>query len=335
MAPDFPDRPLSESAGRRLELATDQRYRLRVDETAGAGVRRVAHGRVEATLTPLRREAGTDTARAVHDARKDLKKLRSLLRLVRDGLDKREYKAESRRYRDAGRLLAGAREAEVKLDTLAALRERYGDELPATDDLERLLAAERDRIAQAGAADFERKIEQAAATIAAGGTEIDRLDLPDGGFELLRPGVERSYRRGRDHLRALGDDPSDEDLHEWRKRVKDLWYHLRLLRPVWPAAMRAPIDVAHDLADVLGDHHDLAVLIADVEAREPVVPVAGDEARELVADSAELVALARRRQRELLADAVALAAPLYAEKPKRFADRLAAYWESWRDGGAS
>jgi CHAD domain-containing protein len=321
VTPDFPDKPLSEGAGRRLDRATDSAYRLRAGETADEAVRRIAHGRVDRALDQLRREAKSDVAGAVHGARKDLKKLRSLLRLVRADLGKERYRAERSRYRDAARLLSGARDAEVKLTTLTGLRERYADEAPAADELRHALEDERERTAGAQAADLEQRLEQAAEAIAAGGLGIDAWELANDDFSLFRAGLERSYRRGRDGFRALGDSPSDEAVHEWRKRVKDLWYQLRLLRPVWPAGMKGAIAAADELADLLGDHSDLALLIEDVSARAS--GGAGDET---------LIVLARRRQRELLEQALPLGERLYAEKPKRFADRLAAYWEAWHPG---
>ena len=323
MTPDFPDKPLSDDAGRRLDRVTDRAYRLRAGEKADEGVRRIAHGRVDAALEQLRREAKVDVASAVHGARKDLKKLQSLLRLVRADLGKERYRAERRRYRDAARPLSGPRDAEVKLTTLNGLRERYPEEVPATDGLRQALEDERERMAGGQAADLEQRLEQAAETIAAGGADIDAWELASDDFELFRAGLERSYGRGRDALRALGDSPSDAAVHEWRKRVKDLWYQLRLLRPIWPDGMKGAISAADELADLLGDHHDLAVLIEDVSAR-----ASGG------AGSDTWLFLARRRQRELLEQALPLGERLYAEKPKQFANRLAAYWEAWRLGDA-
>jgi CHAD domain-containing protein len=321
--PDFPDKPLSEDAQRRLDRATDRGYRLRAGETADEGVRRIAHGRIDAALEQLRRESETDVASAIHDTRKDLKKLRSLLRLVRADLGKRRYAVENRRYRDAARLLSGPRDAEVKLATLAGLRKRYPEEAPAADGLQRALEGERDRLAGNGAdSGLESRLERAADAIAAGAAAVDAWKLGGEDFDLLRAGLERSYRRGRDCFRSLGDDPSDFALHAWRKRVKDLWYQLRLLRSTWPAGMKALVDAADELADLLGDHHDLAVLVDDARVRG-----SGDP------DMAALAALAQRRQRELLDAALPLGERLYAEKPKRFVERVEAYWDAWRSGG--
>ncbi len=145
--PDFPAQPLSETARDAVDrIGAPPEYRLRRDETAPEGVRRVAHGRVESALIQLRRESERDLPAAVHAARKDLKKLRSLLRLVRADLGRKRYRAENARYREAGRLLASSRDAEVKLQTLTALRRHYRDELPPVVDLEIDLRAERQRL---------------------------------------------------------------------------------------------------------------------------------------------------------------------------------------------
>ncbi|MBA2240994.1 MAG: CHAD domain-containing protein, partial [Solirubrobacterales bacterium] len=97
-----------------------RKYRFRSDEGLGEAARRVATGRVESALEQLRRTSASDdeaTAEAVHEARKDLKKTRSVLRLVREGLERERYREQNARLRDAGRGLAGARDAEVKLAT--------------------------------------------------------------------------------------------------------------------------------------------------------------------------------------------------------------------------
>ena len=97
-------------------------YRLKTKESPSEGARRIALGRSEKALERLQEVDRDELAGAIHGARKDLKKLRGLLRLIRAELGKKTFKAENRRYRDAGRLLSGSRDAEVKLETLLALR---------------------------------------------------------------------------------------------------------------------------------------------------------------------------------------------------------------------
>ncbi len=118
----------------------------------------------------------------------------------------------------------------------------------------------------------------------------------------------RSYRRGRKAMKAVPSDPGVERVHEWRKRTKDLWYQLRILREAWPEVIEATADELHELSDLLGDHHDLAVLVEDVRERS-----------ELFADREVVAALlsgAADRQKVLLDSAIERGERLYAEKPR-------------------
>lgn len=124
-------------------------------------------------------------------------------------------------------------------------------------------------------------------------------------------------------MKRTRSDPVAENVHEWRKRTKDLWYQLRILRNAWPPVIYETAEQAHDLADLLGDHHDLAVLAEDLTARE----IAGD--RDAAKD------LIDRRQGELLKCAFEVGERLFAEKPKAFGTRFEAYWLAWRPSQSS
>ena len=278
-------------------------YRLEQDEPLGEGVRRVAIGRIDHALGALRGEAELSSEQAVHEARKDLKKLRSLLRLVRAAIGEKTYRRELTCFGDAAAELAGARDSDVMLATLGGL------ELPAEVDgpLRQALEAHRLRTGAAGGASGA-----AVEILAAARERAGAWTLSGESFDALAPGLERMYRRGRRELRAARAQPSVEGLHEWRKRVKDLWYHHTLLRVVWPPVMKAVGDEAHELSDLLGDDHDLAMLLG--------------WAREHAEAPAELVEAVESRRDALQADAFALGARLYADKPRAFLRRLERCW---------
>lgn len=292
-------------------------FQLEPGEPAPEGIKRIADGRARKAREKLA-EVESEGAAAIHGARKDLKKLRAVLRLIREQLGERAYKEQNRRFRDAGRLLSETRDAEVKVETLDHLEERFGDELPAAAapwraDLERERYA---AVADPGGRVAEQ-VEKAAAKIAAGHAEIESWPLRKDSWKLVGPGLSSAYRQGREAFAEVGEEPRAERIHEWRKRAKDLWYQLRILRELWPEVLGETAEEAHDLADLLGDHHDLAVLAEDLERRDVVEPEA---IRELIG----------RRQEELLVAALELGARLYAEKPKAFDRRLAAYWHAAR-----
>jgi len=304
--------------GKHLSMAS-RAYRLKTKETPTQGIQRIALGRTGKALERLESADGGELAPAIHGARKDLKKLRGLLRLIRDELGEKTFKAENRRYRDAGRLLAATRDAEVKLETLLALQHEFGD-LPgaALEQWEGRLETERDELAAALRKGIDGRIERATETIESGHDEIRRWSLETDSWALVKPGLTRTYREGR---RALGQaltDPSVENVHAWRKRAKDLWYQLRIVHDAWPELLGPTVDQTHRLADLLGDHHDLALLAADLRSRP---------------DLGERDAFERaigQRQDELLKAAFDVGRRLYAEKPKAFRRRIGAYWSAWR-----
>jgi CHAD domain-containing protein len=295
-------------------------YRLKAKEGAAGGVRRIALGRADKAMDELNAAREGEPAEAIHGARKDLKKLRAVLRLVRDELGDDLYRAENRRYRDAGRLLSESRDAEAKLEALAALQGRFGAELPrdALNRWRQALEAERDEATNDHSSAAGR-IDQAAVAIAAGRDHIPLWPLETDTWALVGPGLLTSYRRGRRAMKRALADPSPDNVHAWRKRAKDLWYQLRIVREAWPALLGVTAEEAHELADRLGDHHDLVVLGDDLASREQI------------GERHAVGLLLARRQGELLGQALEIGRRLYVEKPKAFDRRLKRYWLAWRE----
>ena len=99
-------------------------YRLESGEGVADGIRRIVAEELDDAIAGLR--AGAEQAaeardEAIHEARKSLKKSRSALRLVQEDLPRKTRAAENAAMRDAARRLSGARDAQVMIDTLAAV----------------------------------------------------------------------------------------------------------------------------------------------------------------------------------------------------------------------
>lgn len=299
-------------------------YRFEADEKPTAGMRRIALERLERAAERLR-EAGTveDPSDRIHAARKDLKKLRAAIRLLRRELGDDLYRAENERYREAGRLLAPSRDAEVKVETLESLCERFSGRLDPADTSDWLdeLRQERDlAVAEAREGDAD-SIGAALEAVEEGRARIDAWPLEADSWKLVGPGISWAYRRGRREMRRAAEDPSGANMHQWRKRAKDLWYHLRILRDARPKALRDSLGRAEELANALGDHHDLTVLRDDLLRRG--LPLAERPA---------LVAAIAERQQELTSTAFALGGCLYAKKPKTFRRKMRRGWRKWHKG---
>ena len=105
-------------------------YQLERDETLPAGIRRIVLEQLEDAaghLTATREAPHT----SIHSARQCFKRVRAVLCLTRDELGKTAFAEERHCFRDAGRRLAAARDAEVVVETLEALAVPLGCRLYA------------------------------------------------------------------------------------------------------------------------------------------------------------------------------------------------------------
>jgi CHAD domain-containing protein len=300
-------------AGRDKKQRT-RAYRLGRREDTAAGVRRIARGQIDAAGDHLDAGAGLrgDLDAAVHETRKALKRLRALVRVSRDALGDDAYRRENTVFRDAGRRLSATRDAAVMVETLDDLRERYRAELAddAFAGLREALAADAES-ASADLSDDRTAVEQVQGELDAARRRVATWPIDDdGGLELLEPGFERIYRRGRRALKAARKDADTEQLHELRKRAKDLWHAAQIVRPASPKAMKKLARRAHALSDLAGDDHDLAVLRA--AARERHATLAPGEL-------ALLEGLIARRRARLQRKLLSRGRRVYARTPRRLA----------------
>jgi len=297
-------------------------YRLNAAESLPDGVRRIAREQIDRAVGALT-DGRTDRHEAVHQARKRFKKIRGLLRLVRAELGD-AYGAENTWYRDTARRLSAVRDAEAMIETFDTLLAVFDDQVQtAAFGSVRQGLVERRRIVADEDVDLERRVSEIAACLGKARARVATWPLSTDGFEAVAPGFKRTYRRGRKALMTACRRGTDEDFHEWRKRVKYHWYHVRLLRNVWPTMMNAARHAAKDLADLLGDDHDLVVLRDALRER----PGAFGAPRDVQA----LIGLIDRRRTALQTRAGDLGRRLYADKPKAMLRRAAAWWQAWQD----
>jgi CHAD domain-containing protein len=290
-------------------VSTSRAYRLKAKEPLPEGLARAARGRIDHALDELRGKTESTAEKAVHEVRKDLKKLRALLRLARGELGESSFARENACFRDAGRELAAARDSDVMLETLKAL------DIPAGPgwELRKAIQADRARNGDGTRSDAATRVVK---MLREARGRVEDWPLERESFGALEDGLERTYRRGRRLFKEAQANPSVEALHEWRKRVKELWYHHTLLRALWPPVMQVVGDEAHELADRLGDDHDLAVLAGWV--------------REHADGDSEFFDAVDRRRAELQAGAMTLGARIYADKPSAYVRRLRRLWKASR-----
>ena len=235
-------------------------YRFQVNESLADGLPRIAGEQVERAMAELKEEE-TNVPEAVHQVRKRCKKIRGVLRLVR-GSFADSYQQENTWFRDLARGLSGARDRQAVLTCFDKLCDYFSEDLETNAfAVVRHVLAERRAEAHEGA-ELSQRVRETTMALQRARGRVAGWRLDDDGFAAVEQGLARTYRRARKALRASYRSPTPEHFHEWRKRLKYHWYHLRLLRQLWPAPMKGLAVEAKQLADLLGDDHDLAVLRA-------------------------------------------------------------------------
>jgi CHAD domain-containing protein len=290
------------------------------DDSVETGFRRIAAEQLTKALASLDDDGALHAG--VHDARKRIKKLRGLMRLVRPGF--RAYPSENAKLRDAARTLSGLRDHTAMLETLERLSARYPDRIDRrrTVPLRRALEARRDEAV--AAPDLSDRIDAFRCVLRGARERAEGWRLKAEGWEALGPGLALTYGRGRSAMAEAHRTGRGEDYHEFRKRVKYHGYHARLLAPVWPPLMAPYAALLDDLGEGLGEQHDL-VAFAPIVAGSELATEARIGLEDLIAE--ERLALEAR--------ALVVGARVFAEKPRAMARRMGAWWAAWTaDPGA-
>lgn len=301
----------------------ERRFGLLGDEDLYAGLRRMALCDLDLAIELLEGAQEADAEQAMHEIRKAIKRLRALVRVLRHELGERAYRRENTALRDAGRHLAGARDAQVTLNTLELLLEDLPPKRgrrPAVKALRARLQAERDRATAQTFGDASTR-QEALSRLLTVRTSVAGWVLPWGkrtealgrrhGVSKLKhmgtvgEGLDHIYRQGRRRLDQAHNSRQPAALHELRKRVKDLRYAAEMLTPENGQAkrIRRLAKGADRLGEVLGEEHDLVMLIECFRAN-----------RDLLATD--------RKTRKLLMKAVALRRKRLRKQALRMGDHL-------------
>src|SRR5262249_15052985 len=135
--------------------------------------------------------------------------------------------------REAAQKLAGPRDAYVRLRTLEKLRQHFKGQLaPAAL---RQIHTELRQAAEETMERFTKKKIMRSATRTLRRVEKEfRPKICGRGWKALGRGVKTAYAASQRACQDVLQNPASENFHRWRKRVEELWYHVRLLERAWP-----------------------------------------------------------------------------------------------------
>lgn len=289
-------------------------FRLKLREPLPDGLKRVFREQIDSALV-LCRHPAKQLGVTVHEVRKHLKKLRAAMRLAVPVVGKKQHALEDRCVRKIGRLVSDLRDAQVRLQTLIQLRDEIarGPEDIPFPRIEELLSLERESFSAAFAGWQKQAIPQLERVEA----RLLKWPLNVLTWKQICGAVGKIYKRGQRGLETTINEPDPENFHAWRKRVKDIWYQLRILQPLNRVVLT---EMSHDagvLGELLGRERDLHFLWARLEKE------CSDEA--LRDELAQIEKLIRKQGKRLRTNALELGRRFYAEPAKAFAKRISIF----------
>ncbi|WP_066554326.1 CHAD domain-containing protein [Croceicoccus bisphenolivorans] len=292
-------------------------YRIRrKDKTVERAVRRIAREQLGKALDAL--DNIDDMPGAIHDVRKRCKKLRGLLRLVRPVFP--DFAAEDRVFREVSALLSPHRDAQVALATFDAIVARTNGHLSQD-----ILGGLRDSLAGAVVpldhADLAEPVEQCRRQLADARQRAKAWKLDDDGWSALGGGVEKVYARAHHAAETVAAEGDEEAYHRLRRQLKYHWYHTRLLEKLDLKQLRKRAKAARKLSELMGHHHDLAILEEKLRAS-----MSKGERK-----TAEMLLVLCSRDRAMLENRSSeLIAQLLKQSPDALVDDWHGKWKQWR-----
>ena len=290
-------------------------FYLRADQPVGPEIKRIVLRQFELAAAELTAVGTSSGDAAVHKARRRVKKIRAVIRLVRPGLAGK-YERMNRRLRQTMRLLGPIADGEgvvQSLDRLAASSQN-GFSRPVFEAIRAGLVERQAR------ADRQAKVEgvlpRVREALVAEHDIATAWGLNGGGFRAVAEGLEASYRRAKKSMALASERPTPENYHAFRRRVKDHWFHVRLIEVRCGSRLARYERALAQLDEDLGEYHNFA-LLRTILSSDPFV------SRQETAGRLRVI---RRYQHELRHRVLSLGARLYKEKPRQFVRRVHAYW---------
>lgn len=289
-------------------------YRFKLKEPIRKGVRRIGVAQIGRAIKLL--SAGQDQNAEIHGARKAIKRTRALLRLVKPSISRRDFDELNGGLRDVAARLSGARDRHVMIETLHKLQAAAGKGVSAAK-FNTLIRHFSSADGKSEAFAPPETIADAIAGLSAQRDQLADLECDGTGFEIIEEGLSAGYRAGREAFDIAYAGGDDETFHDLRKGLQLHWRHMSLLARAWPEFFDVRVSAARELSQILGDEHDLSVLIAYLNGLTA----------DTIVDPETIISLATERRNVLRTAAEGRTARIYAERPRDFVQRIKIYWD--------
>ena len=255
---------------------------------------------------------------SIHDTRKSYKRIRAVLRLIKPDISAEVYDREKRLLRELSGKFANARNLHVFAEEFDTIMKAGILKLPATTENEiKSFFKEREEETLKILLDlnlFEvvgKKNEEARDRVAA-------VDFSSLGPHTIYKGVSNVFAWGQKQMIHSQQFPTDDNLHEMRKRMKALMYLVRLIKDVSPDFFNGYYKGLKSASLALGEDHNMAEMLNYIDTiGDEILP---EEEKKRIHEY-----ITSQRQ-QIQVDVWPLIAKLYTGQADEFSKRIKAYW---------
>jgi CHAD domain-containing protein len=198
----------------------------------------------------------------VHDVRVLMKKSRAILKLLRQNMGDEIFKREYSTLREVGRIMCSWRETSVLRKLLKNLKKRYPEvfsELSDNEKIKNILSPDGNQ--KSSDQYMKNDVPVIIDLLRKSEYRIRFISLHDDGSHSIRDSIEDSFGLVVRTYLSARNNPRSANMHELRKKTKDLLFQLQFFRPLNPKTVRSLEKKLDLLGQSLGKYNDLSVLI--------------------------------------------------------------------------
>lgn len=219
-------------------------------------IKRILTDLIDESLQYLE-DAGQNTDECIHEIRKNMKKARATLRLIRPGLPTELYQRFNALFRDIAREFAEARDSRALLNAFYGLMAKNEDS-QSLQNANTLLKNNYTNKTSNLIEDQPYKTTKAQLETARYLAEA--IEIGVSSKENLLQGLVSNYKKASKAYKKATKATNAHEFHEWRKKQKHLLSQFLLLEDFFSPEIKYYPEYLQYLSELLGKEHDLAVL---------------------------------------------------------------------------
>jgi len=239
-------------------MTVTKQFEIKKRETFEQGIHRLLEELNTETARLL--VAGSRMHISIHEARKNIKKLRAVLRFIRHGIGEEKYQELNTFYGETGQKIALLRDDTSIIELLENFKTNI-----KSPDLQRVIQKSirlTKKKREIEFADFHKNKTDIRLSNSLSGkmNVLKQLDIKGSPEIFIMKSIQKVYINTAKRMKLSETEGTNEAYHNWRKQVKYLMFQMILLKNVWPKFFEAYIEELNKLQRLLGNLHDLNIV---------------------------------------------------------------------------